>query len=340
MLKYVLKRLLWVVPSLIGISLVTFVLMELAPGDRALVNLDQRPGTASAEDIKVRQERARGLEIQYGLRDPHPPHERYSVGYRYLRWLGRAVMLDFAGTAVDRQLFRERLQKAVPVTLLLNALALLFGLAVAIPLGAYVGMRIGGSVDRAASTCAFVLFGLPEFLIATLLVLVFGGGFFGEILPVGQLHSGPVAGQSVMARLLDLIAHLLLPVFTLALGYGVVVFRFLRSSVARAASSDFVVALRGWGMSDKLIRGRVLKNGLSPLVTLLGTMLPSLITGTVVVETIFSLPGLGRLSYEAVLHHDYPMVMALTMLVGLVTLLSLILSDVLQRVVDPRVQLR
>jgi peptide/nickel transport system permease protein len=84
----------------------------------------------------------------------------------------------------------------------------------------------------------------------------------------------------------------------------------------------------------------VLKNGLSPLVTLLGTMLPSLITGTVVVETIFSLPGLGRLSYEAVRHYDYPMVMALTMLVGLVTLLSLILSDVLQRVVDPRVQLR
>jgi peptide/nickel transport system permease protein len=339
MLKYVLKRLLWVVPSLIGISLVTFLLMELAPGDRALVNLDQRPGTASAEDIKVRQQRARDLEIQYGLRDPHSG-ERYSVGYRYLRWLGRAAMLDFAGTAADRQLFRERLQKAVPVTLLLNALALLLGLAVAIPLGAYAGMRIGGSLDRTVSTCAFILFGVPEFLIATLLVLVFGAGLFGEILPIGQLHSDPVAGQSVAARLLDLLAHLILPVFTLALGYGVVTFRFLRSSVARAAGSDFVVALRGWGMSEKLIRGRVLKNGLSPLVTLLGTMLPSLITGTVVVETIFSLPGLGRLSYEAVRHYDYPMVMALTMLVGLVTLLSLILSDVLQRVVDPRVQLR
>ncbi len=338
MLKYVLKRLLWVVPSLIGISLVTFLLMELAPGDRVSANLDQGPVAARA-DIKVRQQRARQLEIQYGLRDSHTG-ERYSIVYRYLRWLGRAAMLDFAGTAVDRQLFRERLQTALPVTLLLNALALFFGLAVAIPLAAYVGMHTGSSLDRGVSTVAFVLYGLPEFLVATLLVLVFAGGFFGQILPFGQLHSDPVPGQSVAARLLDLAAHLVLPVFTLALGYGVVTFRFLRNSVARAAASDFVVALRGWGMSESIVRRRVLKNGLSPLVTLLGTMLPSLITGTMVVETIFSLPGLGRLSYEAVRHYDYPMVMALTMLVAVVTLLSLILSDVLQRVVDPRVQLR
>ena len=249
-------------------------------------------------------------------------------------------MLDFAGTAVDRQLFRERLQRALPVTLLLNALALFFGLAVAIPLAAYVGMHTGSSLDRSVSSVAFVLYGLPEFLIATLLVLVFSGGFFGQILPGGQLHSDSAPGQSVGARLLDLAAHLVLPVFTLALGYCVVTFRFLRNSVARAAASDFVGALRGWGMSESIVRRRVLKNGLSPLVTLLGTMLPSLITGTVVVETIFSLPGLGRLSYEAVRHYDYPMVMALTMLVAVVTLLSLILSDVLQRVVDPRVQLR
>ncbi len=339
MLSYVLKRLLWVVPSLVGISLVTFLLMELAPGDRASLSLDQSPGAASAEDIKVRQRRAFQLEVQFGLRDPHTG-ERYSVGYRYLRWLGRAVMLDFAGTATDRQLFRQRLWKAVPVTLLLNGLALLFGLAIAIPLGAHAGMRMGSSFDRRVSMLAFVLSGVPEFLMATLLVLVFAGGFFGEILPFGRLHSDLDPGASLAARFLDLVKHLILPVFTLAVGYGVVTFRFLRSSVARAATSDFVVALKGWGMPERVIRGRVLKNGLSPLVTLLGTMLPSLITGTVVVETIFSLPGLGRLSYDAVRHYDYPMVMALTMLVAVVTLLSLILSDVLQRVVDPRVQLR
>jgi peptide/nickel transport system permease protein len=339
MWTYVLRRLLWVVPSLVGISLVTFLLMELAPGDRATAHLDQRPGVAGAADMKVRQQRAFQLEVQFGLRDRHTG-ERYSVGYRYLRWLGRAVMLDFAGTAADRQLFGQRLWKAVPVTLLLNGLALLFGLAVAIPLGAYVGMRIGGSFDRRVSTLAFVLYGVPEFLMATLLLLVFAGGFFGEILPFGQLHSDLGPGASVGARFLDLARHLILPVFTLALGYGVVTFRFLRASVAQAATADFVVTLRGWGMSERLVRRRVLKNGLSPLVTLLGTMLPSLITGTVVVETIFSLPGLGKLSYDAVQHYDYPMVMALTMLVALVTLLSLILSDVLQRVMDPRVQLR
>lgn len=338
MLKYVWKRLLWVVPSLIGISLVTFLLMELAPGDRVTANLRQDSGGSTA-DIQVRQRHARQLEIQYGLRDPDTG-ERYSVAYRYLRWLGRAAVLDFAGTTTDRQLFKERLWRALPVTLLLNALALFLALLVAIPLAAYVGMHTSTRLDHWTSGTAFVLFGLPEFLIATLLMLVFAGGFFGQLLPTGGLHSDLGPDASLGDRLLDLAAHLVLPVFTLGLGYCVVTFRFLRASVARAATSDFVVALRGWGMSESLIRRRVLRNGLSPLVTLLGTMLPSLITGTVVVESIFSLPGLGRLSFNAVRHYEYPMVMALTMLVALVTLLSLILSDVLHRVVDPRVELR
>lgn len=338
MLKYVLKRLLWVVPSLIGISVVTFVLMELAPGDPVSANLSRESGDLRA-DIQVRQRRARQLEIHYGLRDAETG-ERYSVVYRYLRWLGRAALLDFAGTAPDRQLFRERLWRAVPVTLLLNALALFLALLVAIPLAAYVGMHTHARLDRWTSGTAFVLYGLPEFLIATLLLLVFGGGFFGQILPSGGLHSELGPDASVGTRLLDLAAHLVLPVFTLGLGYCVVTFRFLRASVAKAATADFVTALRGWAMPESIIRRRVLKNGLSPLVTLLGTMLPSLITGTVVVESIFSIPGLGRLSFVAVRLREYPMVMALTMLVALVTLLSLILSDVLQRVVDPRVELR
>ena len=194
---------------------------------------------------------------------------------RYGKWLARAVVLDFADSAADRETFRKRLMSALPVTLLINALALLLALSVAIPLAAHVGMRIGGLLDRTASTASFVCYGMPEFLIATLLVLIFGGGFFGDWLPTHWLRSDGVEGQPFGAQLWDLIKHLILPVFTLALAYGVVAFRFLRSSIARAAASDFVVALRGWGTPEHVVRRRVLKNGLSPLVTLLGTMLPS-----------------------------------------------------------------
>ena len=140
--------------------------------------------------------------------------------------------------------------------------------------------------------------------------------------------------------MLDTILHISLPVCTLALGYGALLFRFLRASVARAAGSDFAIALRGYGVSEAVIRRRVLRNGLSPVVTILGMMLPVLVGGTVVVESIFSLPGIGQLTVQAAQQRDMALIMALTMLVSLATLISFVVSDVVQRIVDPRVRLR
>ena len=125
-----------------------------------------------------------------------------------------------------------------------------------------------------------VLYGLPEFLVATLLVVLFGGGLFGELLPVVGLRSEGSESWSALAQLGDLARHLVLPVLTLAVAPCVVVARFLRESVARAARSDFVLALRGWGMPERYVRRRALRNGLSPLVTLAGTLPPALVGGS------------------------------------------------------------
>ena len=127
---------------------------------------------------------------------------------------------------------------------------------------------------------------------------------------------------------------------SLAIGPCVVITRFLRNSVARVAASDFVTNMRAWGLPEAVVRKRALRNGLSPVVTLIGTLLPLLVSGSVVVEQVFSLPGMGRLAFGAVLARDQGMVMALTLLVSVVTLLGLLLSDLLQRTVDPRVRLR
>jgi peptide/nickel transport system permease protein len=251
-----------------------------------------------------------------------------------------ACMFRFAGNPAGSERFRERIFGALPITLLLNALALLLALSIAIPLGTKTGMEHGGGLDRLTSGASFVALGVPEFLLATLLLLVFCGGFFAPYLPNGGLGSPDAASFGVFERLWDLALHLFLPVLTLAIGYGVVLFRFLRESVARAAASDFVLALRGFGVAPAVVRQRVLRNGLSPIVTILGTMLPTLVGGTVVVERMFSLPGIGWLTTTAVAERDMPMVMALTTLVSVVTLISLLVSDILQRVVDPRVELR
>lgn len=333
-LGYVGRRLLWMVPSLLGITLVTFLLIELAPGSQA-----ELAATSADAPLTPDAETLAALRVQWGLVDP-ATGEPYSVWTRYAHWLERAASLDFAGPGEDRAQFYRRLRNALPVTLLVNTLALLIALGIAVPLAARVGMARGSLLDRATAPVLLMLYGVPEFLLATLLLLVFAGGWFAPWLPGAGLRSEGAASWPPLRQAADMGLHLVLPVTALAVGPCVVVTRFLRESVARAADSEFVVALRGWGLPVGEVRRRALRNGLSPIVTLLGTMLPGLVGGSVVVETTFSLPGLGRLAYDAVRRQDVAMVMALTVLVSVVTLLSLLLSDLLHRAVDPRVELR
>ncbi len=322
-------------PTLLGITLVTFLLMDLAPSDRAAM---QMPSGAT-NDAQVRVDSLRRLREHYGMIDPETA-EPYSVWYRYGRWLTNAVQLQLAGPGESAQDFRSRVTAALPVTALINFLALGLALAVAIPLGARLGMSTGTGADRLISGTLFLAYGVPEFLVATLLVLVFGGAWLFDWFPDAFLRSDGSDQWPAWRQLLDLGYHLVLPVATLAIGPCVVITRFLRNSVARVAASDFVTNMRAWGLPEAVVRKRAVRNGLSPVVTLIGTLLPLLVSGSVVVEQVFSLPGMGRLAFGAVMARDQGMVMALTLLVSVVTLLGLLLSDVLQRTVDPRVRLR
>ena len=335
MQRFVLLRLLLVIPMLIGISFVTFLLMELAPGDVVSTQLD---GTSQL-DARARSQRARQLMVVHGLVDPVTGEKR-SLAVRYGRWLRNAIAFRFAGDVAGSQKLRDRILNALPVTLLVNLLALLLAFGVAVPAAARAGMNCGGWFDRLASGGSFVVLGVPEFLLATFFLLLCCGGFFVPFLPSGGLASPGADQLGGFARAWDLVKHLTLPVLSLSLGYGIVVFRFLRDSVARVRESEFVMQLRLFGIDERRVRQRVVRNGLTPVLTLFGGMLPTLVGGTIVIEKIFSLQGLGMLTATAVTARDMPMVMALTMLVSATTLLGLLLADVLQRVVDPRVVLR
>lgn len=331
MLGYVVKRLLWMPPMLLGITLATFVLLDLAPGDRAAMRLSPGADAASALDAQAHVAAVERLRIAYGQIDAET-RQKLSLAERYGRWLRRALAFDFAGLGEDPAAFRTRVGQALPITLLLNALALLLALAGGIALGARE--RLGGDW--------LMLLGasVPQFLWATALVLLLGGGLWPALLPTGGLYSEGSATWPAAARFADMLLHLVLPVLALALGPFVVIARFVRQGVEKASRADFAVMLRGLGLPEREIRRRVLRHGLSPLVTLLGTMLPGLITGSVVVEHVFSLRGLGWLSMQAIQGRDLPMVMALTTIGAVATLIGLLVSDLLQRAVDPRVRLR
>jgi peptide/nickel transport system permease protein len=199
-------------------------------------------------------------------------------------------------------------------------------------------MRAGSGADRAASVSMLVLLGVPEALLATLLLLSLGAAGLGWF-PTAGLRSGGARDWPAVRRVLDLAWHLALPVAVMALPPLLLIARFLRESVARAASAPFAVNLRAWGTEPAVLRRRLLRAGSAPLATLCGSLVPMLVTGSIVVETVFSIDGVGRLTWNAVDKQDQSMVMAVTLLVAVVTLLSLALSDLLHRLVDPRVRL-
>lgn len=328
MLRWWLSRLLWSLPTLVGVTFVTFFVLDRAPVDRAALEIARRAeesGTAAAGEREVALAR---LRIRYGLVDPMTL-EPVPVHVRYGRWLADAARLRLSGPGEDPVEFRARLARAAPVTLGLGALSLLVAFGLGVPFGARLGLRAGSRGERAASAATFALLGLPDALVATLLLLCFAGPVFAWF-PAGGL-GGP--------GFFDHAHHLVLPVLAMSLGPFLLVVRFLRESVARAKDAPFAQNLDAWGFEPRERDRRVVRAALAPLATLVGGLLPMLVTGSVVVESTFAIDGMGRLLWNAVQTNDHAMVMAITLISAVVTLAALVLSDLAHRALDPRVRL-
>ncbi len=338
MLRWLIRRCLWLVPTVIGVTFVTFLLLDLAPVDRATMELAKHGDGPVAVTSPAHEYALARLRIRYGLVDaatlaPVPVWRRYGI------WLWNAVNLRFHGEGEDATAFRRRIREAIPVSLLLGFWSLVVALSIGVPLGGWLGMRIGSRADHIATAVLFTLFGLPDVLVATLLVLLVGGPVFAWF-PIAGLHSDGSELLSVGGQLLDLGRHLVLPVGVMSITPTLMVVRFLRESVGRAAQSTFALNLEAWGIDPRTRRRRLLRAGFAPIATMLGALLPTVITGSVVVENVFSLDGVGRMAWNAVRGQDQAMVMFVTLLVSVVMLAALVLSDVMHRWIDPRVRLQ
>jgi peptide/nickel transport system permease protein len=334
-MRWLASRLVWSLLMMLAITFLTFVVVDSAPIDRAELEVE-RVAAERGLDATERDELLLKLRIRYGLVDAE---SRVSVPLlqRYGDWLRNAAMLRLGGVGDDHAALWLRLRQALPVTLWIGGLALALAMAGGIVLGAWAGLRPGSRRDRVLSNALLVLAGVPEFLLATLLVLVFCVAL--PWLPVSGLHSPGAERWGTGPQLLDLARHLLLPVLVTAVGPLMCVARFVRDAVARADRAAFAVNLRALGMDPGEVRGRLLRHGCVPVATLTGDLLPMLVGGSVVVENVFALDGLGHLAFQAVMGKELPLVMALLVLGAAVTLVGLVLSDLLHRWLDPRVRL-
>ena len=319
-IRYLVRRLLLAVPTLLGIVVLVFLLLHLAPGSPV-----SAMGGESGRRVSARA--AQEMRRLYGLDRPLPE--------RFLKWIGRVARFDFGESFVDRRPVIERIREALPFTLVLNGLALFLTLAIAIPLGVAAGGRPEGAFDRASGAVLFALYSLPAFWAALLLQALFSVKL-GWLPLYGVSSDAPPAG---LAGALDRLSHLALPVVCLTYGSLAFFARLVRSGVAEARGADYVLAARARGASERsALWNHAFRNALLPLITLLGLLLPGLLSGSVIIERIFAWPGLGRLYFDSILSRDYPVVLALSLLGAVATLAATLAADIAYAAADPRVR--
>jgi len=321
-LRYLGKRLLLMIPLLIGITLISFVVIHLAPGEPTDLQTELNPEVS----VELRDR----LRAQYGLDRP--------LHVQYVDWLGRMARLDFGRSfAGDHRPVLDKILERLPVTILINVLSIVLILAVAIPVGILSALRRNSLFDRGTTVLVFIGFAMPSFWLA-LLMMDFLGVRLG-LFPIAGLRSLGHEYLSTFGQVKDYIAHLVMPVFVSAFGGLAGFSRYMRSNMLDVIRQDYILTARAKGLPERVVIWRhALRNALLPVITILGLSVPGLIGGSVIFETIFAIPGMGKLFYDGVMMRDYPLIMGVLVLGAVLTLVGNLLADIGYALADPRIR--
>ncbi len=321
MLRYLAKRLIGLIPVFFGITLISFFVIHLAPGKPTDIATSMNP--------KVSYEARERLEKLYGLDKPIP--------VQYFNWLKRVAVLDFGRSYIDDRPVSEKIAERIPITLLINILAMILILAIGIPMGVISAAKRGTLLDRSTTVFAFIGFSIPEFWLALLLMSLFSITL--GWLPISGIKSFDFARLGIGAKILDIARHLILPVCISAFGSLAGISRYMRTAMVGVIHQDYIRTARAKGLREsQVIYKHALKNALLPVITILGLSVPGLIGGSVIFESIFAIPGMGRLFYESVMARDYPTIMGILSIGALLTLLGNLLADIAYSYADPRIR--
>jgi peptide/nickel transport system permease protein len=324
MITFLLKRFLTLIITLLGITIISFSIIHLAPGGPLSPLTEFNP--------KITPEYREKLVKMYGLDKP--------LYIQYLNWLKGIVKLDFGKSfSLDQRPVWDKIKERLPITIFINALSLILILLFSIPLGVYSAVKAGSTFDRITTIITFIGYAMPSFWLAIILMMIFGVKL--QLLPISGLHSTIGYDEmSLLQKVFDWAKHLICPLFVATFGGMAGVLRYVRNSTYEVLKSDFILFARAKGLPEKvIIYKHALRNALLPLITILGLSLPGLIGGSVIFETIFGIPGVGQLMWQAVMARDYPVIMANLFLISLLTLLGNFLADIGYALADPRIRL-
>ncbi len=319
MLKYIARRLVILIPELWIITVIVFTLLQLSPGDF----LDQY-----RLDPSVSKETLKAMEREYGLDKP--------AVVQYFYWLGKVVRFDFGQSFYYRRPVASLIYERLLGTLVLSLYSFVLSWIIGVVLGVVSALKKYTLTDKILTVVAFSGLAVPGFFLALLLLYMAAKtGWF----PIGGMYSPENTKMDVWNAFKDIFLRLQLPAFTLTFGGFAGLMRYMRGSLLDVLNEDYVEFARAKGMPERVvIYKHALRNAINPLVTMFGYSLAGLLSGAVITETIFSWPGLGRLTYQALLQKDYYVVMASTVIGTILLVLGNLVGDILLAAVDPRIR--
>ena len=317
MKNMIVRRLLLLIPMVWLVATLTFIVVAAAPGSYA--DTVDHPGLTAGQ--------REALRARYGLDQP--------IHRQYLTWLGSLATGDLGTSFVTKESVVRLMARTLPPTILLGATALLLDFVLGVLVAVMAARRPHGWFDRISTVFSLGIAGLPSFWVAGLVVLVFALllGWF----PASHMHSVGAEGLSPIASLADLVRHLLLPAACLGLVGAAGTARYLRSTLLDIRGERYILAARARGLSERRVLWvHTLRPALLPVVTLLGLSLPFLVSGSVVIETIFSWPGMGQVAFNAARARDIPLILGAALIGAAAVVLGNLVADLLYAVVDPR----
>ncbi|MEX0999638.1 MAG: ABC transporter permease [Candidatus Dadabacteria bacterium] len=327
MRDYIFKRLLLLIPTLFGITLITFFIIQLAPGNPVERKLQLDQGIQAEAITQQIVEETKKL---YGLDKP--------IYVRYGIWLKQIVTLDFGRSYKDHRPVINKIAERIPITLTLNIISIILIYLIAIPIGVYSAVSHGRFSERVSTFFLFILYSIPSFWMAMILIFFLGGGDYWDLFPVYGILSPGAENYPFFPKAINFLWHIALPVFCLTYGSLAYLSRFQKGSLLEVLREDFVRTATAKGLPrHKVILKHALRNALIPIITILAGILPAMIGGSVIIESIFSIPGIGQLGFESVLSRDYPVIMAIATISAVLTLFGILIADLIYVLVDPRI---
>lgn len=343
MIKYFLRRLAILIPTLIGVTIVIFGIINMAPGGPIEQKLQQMRFSSGdgggggavnrGANQGVSDEVLEALKRQYGFDKP--------IHVRYWIWLKNLSKLNFGESFTYEEPVIDVITSKFPVSLQFGVISLILSYLVSIPLGVLKAIKNGSLFDVTTSIVLFVFYSIPSFMLAILLIVFLSGGSFLEIFPVGGIYSEFYDDLNGWEQFLDRIYHFTLPLICYTIGSFTSLTVLMKNSLIEEIKKDYIRTARAKGLSEKVVYMKhALRNALIPIVTGLGGFLTVFFAGSMLLETIFQLDGIGLLSYKSILSRDYNVIMGLVFIQSGLFLIGNVLSDFAYVLVDPRIDFK